>query len=214
MDPMLLASPFAHIASGSGSWYVPRIRRPLNVASLGTRVTPRKRLIYFGAVVVFFLIVTPVFSGFSLVCPFTYSIGGIFIVYYGYKYFFAYRDFLKSYNEDRLPVFLNLFAVEQAVRSRFGLFPPYSRRWQKYARPRQERWHRKEADVRLALVPAPSADQFQHGNQPAYYDMYRALLLLDDPTLSDEDLDPKLFDVLGDEAAGVLRLLQRSLKRQ
>ena len=116
-------------------------RRPLNVSSLATQVTPLTRLLCASGALVwaalFFFYLEQAF------CTLWVMVGFPIILFYGYKYFAADKHWLDSYTKRSQPLAFT-FASRVLTLQQRNKDSPMTRsvvgRWLKHSRPHQERW--------------------------------------------------------------------------
>ncbi|OCL01326.1 hypothetical protein AOQ84DRAFT_383843 [Glonium stellatum] len=101
-------------------YHTPLYRRPLNVAKLGTRVLPLSGLAYIIITFIWTLMAIAVLAEFTIAFASLSLLAGVcFLFYIGFKYLFAYRLWLESYNNIHKAVWLEIFSLEQRIRSKF-----------------------------------------------------------------------------------------------
>ena len=147
-------------------------RRPLNVGSLGTLVTPRTRLLYasgalswVAGIPIFFYLEVGVFTPWS-------TFGLLILLFYGYKYFVAYRHWLDSYTKSSQLITYRAFCEVLTRQQQFKNSPMIRDvigRWLKFSQPRQERWNRTGDSLRVSKLRGKSGKELRQDHRPSLF---------------------------------------------
>ena len=137
-------------------------------------MTPHKRLVYIGGVAswVIFTVVSWYVTSEVIVLMFLALCGVAVAVFYGFKYFLAYKYWLDSYTELRLRIgfkaFVEALRWEHLIKKQ--VMPSFMKmRWLRYARPRQERWNRNIDDIGVSKINSSNREEFVQEHSPSIY---------------------------------------------
>ena len=145
------------------------------MGSLGTRVTPRTRLLYASGalswVVGFFIIF---YLEVGICIPWS-TFGLLILLFYGYMYFVAYEDWLESYTKESqtmafpsFTVFCKVLTLQQQFKN-LPMIRDVTGRWLKYSQPRQERWNRTGDSLRVSKLRGKSRKELRQDHRPSLF---------------------------------------------